>query len=101
MKIKGVSEVTRLINLPNNLPRSMHLNSSLTFCSGSEGANPPGQGQRRRPDGAGGEQVRPRGRASGGQGPGDEHGQAVRPVLLHGDVSKGEDRSYRCKYNLE
>ena len=93
MKIKGVSEVTRLINLPNNLPRSMHLNSSLTFCSGSEGANPPGQGQRRRPDGAGGEQVRPRGRASGGQGPGAQPRPPVQQLRLHGDLRQGQDWS--------
>ena len=86
-----------IINFPEIcLPCPMHfLNiiSWLTLCPGPPGADPPGQGQWRRADGAGGEQVRPRGREGGGQGPGAQPRQAVQQLRLHGDLGQGEDRS--------
>ena len=50
-------------------------------------------GHGRRADGSGGEQVRPGGRAGGGEGPGHDDGEAVRELHLHGDLGQGEDRS--------
>ena len=59
--------------------------------AGPARADPSCEGHRGRADGAGGQQVRPRGREGGRQGPGPQHGQAVQQLCLHGDLGKGQD----------
>ena len=75
----------------NDLQVRARILNSLTKLNikftGPEGADTESEGHRRRPHGAGGQQVRPGGRESGGEGPGSQHGQDVRQLFLHGDIS--------------
>ena len=66
--------------------------------AGPARADPPCEGHGGRAHGAGGQQVRPGGREGGGEGPGDEHGQTVWFLFIHGDISQSQDRSHRCEF---